>query len=434
MGQAPSTSDTKAHGHLASSFNTNFKTFKLESKVISEETISLIQAHLQKGDFQKTVSIINTALKDLENAPLNIAVTGESGAGKSTFINALRGIGHEEDGAAATGVVETTAERTSYIHPKFPKVTIWDLPGIGTTTFKAETYLHEMKFHEYDFFIIISSTRFRENDAQLAKAIEKMKKNFYFVRTKVDSDLRDQAKCRPKAYDEDEVLQQIRNDCLKNLEKADVGTGRVFLISSVEVAQFDFPELESTLLKELPAHKRYIFMQCLRNVTEATIEWRRDSLKQTIWLEALKRGAAAAIPMMRLFNSKVEELEKTLTFCRVFFGLDDESLENMAQDLSLSVEELKTSIKSPHLLSAEPDESTGDKLMKYLEKIFATTGGLIATGLYFGKSYYLQNYFLDTVVNDAKILLRRRDLFENDVDSQQGCKMERIRQPACDWS
>ena len=94
----------------------------------------------------------------------------------------------------------------------------------------------------------------------------------------------------------------------------------------------------------------------------------------------------------------------------------------MARDLSLPVEELESTIRSPHLLSCETDESVGDKLVKYLEKVFAVTGGLIATGLYFRKSYYLQNYFLDVVTDDAKILLKKKVFLEECEGSERGCK------------
>lgn len=421
MGQSSSTTDTNAH-NMASSLNAFFKTFKMESKVISEEIISSIQSFVQEGDIQKTISAINDALAAIENAPLSIAVTGETGAGKSTFINALRGIGHEESESAKSGVVETTMQRTKYTHPKFPNVTIWDLPGVGSTKFKPEKYLKEMKFQEYDFFLIISATRFKENDGQLAKAIEKMKKNFYFVRTKIDSDLWNQKRCTPKTYDEEKLLESIRTTCVEKLQEAKVASTRVFLVSSVEVAQFDFPRLESTLLKELPAHKRHIFMQCIPSMTEAAIDRRKDVLRQKIWLEALKFGASASIPMMCFFKDEVQELEKTLIHYRSCFGLDDKSLENIARDFSLPVEELESTLKSPRLLSCEMDESVGDKLMKYLEKIFAVTGGFVATGLYFRKSYYLQNYFLDVVTDDAKILLKKKVFLEEHEDSEEGCK------------
>lgn len=82
----------------------------------------------------------------MENVNLNIAVTGESGVGKSTFVNAIRGIKDGEEGAANTGVTETTTYPMKYTHPTMPNVYIWDLPGIGTQNFKAKNYLRTVKF------------------------------------------------------------------------------------------------------------------------------------------------------------------------------------------------------------------------------------------------------------------------------------------------
>uniref|UniRef100_A0A8C0XXJ9 IRG-type G domain-containing protein n=1 Tax=Castor canadensis TaxID=51338 RepID=A0A8C0XXJ9_CASCN len=397
---------------IASSFDKFFKNYKMESKILSQETITLIKSHMEKGDTQKTFSAINDALKDLENAPLSIAVTGETGSGKSTFINALRGVGHEENGAAATGAVETTMVRTPYQHPKFPNVTIWDLPGVGSTNFQPQKYLNEMRFGEYDFFLIISSTRFKAHDEKLAKAIVKMKKKFYFVRTKVDSDLYNEQRTKPNTFKKDKVLKNIQDSCVAELNKVDGAAPQVFLVSSIDVCDYDFPTLENTLLRELPAQKRYIFMQCLPSVTEAAIDRRREALKQKVWLEALKAGASAIVPMVGFISDNdVEKLEETLMLYRSYFRLDDASLENMAKDLHVSVKELKAHIKSPHLMSVERDESLGEKLMKYIENIILATGGLVASGLYFTKIFYLQNYFLDTVANDAKVLLKTEDLF-----------------------
>ena len=133
-----------------------------------------IKKALDNNDPGLAASIAKKYLEDINSIPLNIAVTGESGSGKSTFVNAFRGIDNTDETAAPTGVVETTMEPESYPHPRYPNVILWDLPGVGTTRFPADQYLKYVGFEKFDFFIIISADRFRENDAKLAQEIKKM--------------------------------------------------------------------------------------------------------------------------------------------------------------------------------------------------------------------------------------------------------------------
>eukprot|EP00072_Mus_musculus_P072658 XP_017174421.1 PREDICTED: T-cell specific GTPase 2 isoform X1 [Mus musculus] len=396
----------------ASSFDAFFRNFKRESKIISEDNITLIKAHIKENKLQKAVSVIERALRDIEDAPLNIAVTGETGAGKSTFINALRGVGQEEEGAASTGVVETTMKRTPYPHPKFPNVTIWDLPGIGTTTFTPQNYLTKMKFGEYDFFIIISATRFKENDAQLAKAIAQMGLNFYFVRTKIDNDLDNEQKGKPRTFNKEKLLKKIRDDCSNHLQESLYSEPPVFLVCNFDISKYDFPKLETKLLQDLPAHKRHIFSLSLQSLTEATINCKRDSLKQKVFLEAVKAGALATIPLGGMISDILENLDEKFNLYRSYFGLDDASLKNIAKDLNMSVDDFKVHLRFPHLFAKHNDESLEDKLFKYIKHISSVTGGPFATVTYFTRAYYLQNLFLDTAANDAIALLNSKALFE----------------------
>lgn len=105
-----------------------------------------------------------------------------SGVGKSTFINCLRGLEAEDEGAANVGVVETTTEPRAYEHPDFPNLKIWDLPGknsfflllfhrtnhpfilgVGTPNYPRSCYLEKIQFERYDFFLILCRTRFTGN-------------------------------------------------------------------------------------------------------------------------------------------------------------------------------------------------------------------------------------------------------------------------------
>uniref|UniRef100_A0A3P9DSI9 IRG-type G domain-containing protein n=1 Tax=Maylandia zebra TaxID=106582 RepID=A0A3P9DSI9_9CICH len=203
-----------------------------------------IQQHLEKQD----------------NIPLNIAITGESGSGKSTFVNAFRGVSDDEEGAAPTGVKQTTSEVTLYPHPNYSNVTLWDLPGIGSTKFPAKKYLKLVGFEKFDFFIIISDTHFRENDVKLAQEIQKMKKKFYFVRSKIDNDIN--AERRKRDFSAERTLTEIRDDCVHSLQ--DIESPQVFLVSSFKQHWCDFSLLQETLERELPMKKRDFLFSCCR--------------------------------------------------------------------------------------------------------------------------------------------------------------------------
>ncbi|CAF86991.1 unnamed protein product, partial [Tetraodon nigroviridis] len=174
--------------------------------------IAEIKKALQNNDQALAVAKIKELLDKQSNIPLNIGITGESGSGKSSFVNAFRGVHHRDENAAPVGVVETTTDVKEYPHPDYPNVSFWDLPGIGSTKFPADKYLKLVGFEKFDFFIIISATRFRENDVKLAKEIQKMGKKFNFVRSKVDNDLLN-AQRSQRDFDPEKTLSRIRENC-----------------------------------------------------------------------------------------------------------------------------------------------------------------------------------------------------------------------------
>ncbi|XP_039896844.1 interferon-inducible GTPase 1-like [Simochromis diagramma] len=148
---------------------------------------------LQLHDKPSAAGIVKEPL-GMDGITLNIAITGKTGSGKSTFVNAFRGVSDDDEGSAPTGVTECTME-------------------VGTQNFPSDTYLERVGFEKFDFFIIISAVRFNENDVKLAQEIQKMEKKFYFVRSKIDDDIN--AERRKRDFSAEGTLTKIRDDCIQ---------------------------------------------------------------------------------------------------------------------------------------------------------------------------------------------------------------------------
>ncbi|XP_032886843.1 interferon-inducible GTPase 5-like [Amblyraja radiata] len=252
----------------------------------TQEELSKLKSEFETGGVEKIKPLLEKKVKELDNTELNIAVTGDSGAGKSTFINAMRGLRSEDEGAAAVGTTETTTEPTGYPHPTLPNVRYWDLPGTGSPRFTAGSYLKKMQLKKYDFFIIVAVNRFTENDAKLAKEIKRLGKKFYFVRSKIDDDLNSMRQ-QQTTFDEDAEMEKIRSDCVSQLGKAGIPDPTVFLISSFKKNMYDFPHLIKSLGAGLPNVKESVFVLALPNLSVEIIRKKGEVLKKRIWMWAI---------------------------------------------------------------------------------------------------------------------------------------------------
>uniref|UniRef100_A0A674I8A9 IRG-type G domain-containing protein n=2 Tax=Terrapene triunguis TaxID=2587831 RepID=A0A674I8A9_9SAUR len=380
---------------------------------VSEKETEDIKAALEAGDLSGAAYVAHKSDELLKKTELNIAITGESGAGKSSFLNALRGLGDEDKESAETGVVETTKEPEPYKHSKYPNVIFWDLPGIGTPHFKPDTYLEQVKFDRYDFFIILASERFRANHAKLAQEIRRMEKKFYFVRSKVDFDLYNEK--RKQNFDEERTLEKIRNDCVNNLSREGMSSPQVFLVSSREFQKYDSPKLQKKLLKELESHKKHIFLLALPNLSKPILEKKKKALQRQIWKQALKSCAIAAVPLPALsVNCDVGILVDNMRQYCESFGLDDISLNALASQVRKPVAELKAVIKSPLVKDISKEtakeqltKATGKGLIlaKHFISMIPVAGTIFAAERSFTVTYRMLNSFLDDVAEDAQRVL-----------------------------
>ncbi|KAK9394476.1 interferon-inducible GTPase 5-like [Crotalus adamanteus] len=189
-----------------------------------------LKSDLNQGNIPEAADEYRGDLNKTQNLPLNIAVVGKAGAGKSSFINAFRGINDDDEEAAEVGTVEKKTVPKAHPHPSLPNTTIWELPEIRTCNSKAAEYLKKVQFERYDVFVLIVTDHFTENDAFLAKEIQRRRKKFYFVRSKIDISM--EGERRKRNFNMEQTLETIRNYCEDTLKEAAELSTRVFLRST----------------------------------------------------------------------------------------------------------------------------------------------------------------------------------------------------------
>ncbi|XP_078067346.1 interferon-inducible GTPase 5-like [Mustelus asterias] len=379
------------------------------SSFFSEEELDKLKSDCKTDGLEAASLLIQKKLEELDNTEFNIAVTGESGSGKSTFINAMRGFQSDDEGAAKTGNTLTTTEPIGYKHPNLLYVYLWELPGIGTKHFPADKYMKKMELKRYDFFIIISQSRFTENDAKLVKEIKQLRKNFYFIRSKIDGDL-NTFEMDGRKVNTAEELDKIRNYYVDNLNEA-IASPTVFLISNFKVNQFDFPVLNKSLSDIIKNSEKEVPILSLPNTTLEIVEKKRKWLKKQIRVWATLSGAAAAIPVPGLsFSCNIRILVAGLIHCRNCLGLDVASLQRLAKMAGKPVEELKSVVKTP--LVGEINEEFVKRMLLHTDflgisvaeaaiDIIPIVGTIFGAGSSFYMTYKLLSNALDDLIENA---------------------------------
>jgi interferon gamma inducible protein 47 len=262
-------------------------------------TIERFQIYIKGLDTKNLPIDVQTRLEDPFNSPLNIAVTGDLGVGKSTLINTLRGLSAGDLNVASVGVVETTHKILKYIHPNDALFIYWDLPGCGTLAYSRDSYLATVNFDRYDFFLIVSANRFTENDAWLAKEIQKRGKQFFYIRNKINLDLENEERDHPER-NPSEVLDEIRNDCMKNLidgnQQHEVP---MYLISALlsDNDKWDFAKLINDSIRENLKLKQELLISQLRLFSQSEIKRKAELMRSRIFLCSL---IGAFIPLISL--------------------------------------------------------------------------------------------------------------------------------------
>lgn len=270
-------------------------------KYFSDTEIRSLQTGYSNGDVASVIQRIKRVV-DSGNVPINIAVLGDGGAGKSTFINTMRGVRSGDQGAAPVGGYEASVNPVGYPYPSLPNVQLWDLPGSNSLGFEMSRYLKQVQFESYDFYIIVSQSRFRESDGELSKKIQQQGKGFYYIRSKIDNDA---YSMQMQGTDFGEGQRQIRQDCLNNFHRVSVDPPAIFLISGLEVTGYDFPKLQNALASDLPKIKSTAIRLAIPRMMQEIQRPRRQILMWGIRIWALLTGPLGVLlaPRFPIFSA-----------------------------------------------------------------------------------------------------------------------------------
>lgn len=150
-------------------------------------------------------------LQGFEKAQVKCGITGPSGTGKSSLINAIFG-----EKIAPVGIVETTLypQEKEFTHEGKGLILV-DPPGCGTMNWPRETYIERLKLLTYDCFLLVTANRFTQDDVFLYRELSSHGKACFVTRNKFDEAVA--AAFYDNSHSEAEVRKQIEDDIRGNL-------------------------------------------------------------------------------------------------------------------------------------------------------------------------------------------------------------------------
>mmetsp|Transcript_70697 Transcript_70697/g.163433 ORF Transcript_70697/g.163433 Transcript_70697/m.163433 type:complete len:317 (+) Transcript_70697:38-988(+) len=179
---------------------------------------------------------------------VNVAVCGNSGVGKSLFINTVRGVKRGDPTWAPVGVTEETMEPSMYELPEEPRTRLWDLSGAGSDECPRDVYVRKIGLRYFDVVLLLCATRFTETEILLIKELQRHGVPHFVVRTKLDIDIENnEADYGLKAEETKEgILQQMMGNAV----------AQPYLINGRVIEDHDFPRLVEDVLQVIAKNRK----------------------------------------------------------------------------------------------------------------------------------------------------------------------------------
>ncbi|KAH3853300.1 T-cell-specific guanine nucleotide triphosphate-binding protein 2-like [Dreissena polymorpha] len=381
---------------------------------VNEEDAKVVKDHFEAKGYMGLVELLIKRKDHWVDVPIHVAIYGSSGAGKSSFINIIRGLKDSDKNGAELNVGQTTIEPIPYSHPNKHYLKFWDMPQLGSKAFTKELYLKNTNIDKYDYFLIFTRSEFTGDDFWFANQLQTLNKKFYFVCTHIDIVIDAAVK---EHLDEDQrevkirVLTAIREKLLRSVKQEKIKADYIYLITTADVRKFDFPKLANRLIIDLPERKWEAMALTLKVFADDVIKQKRRALQKRVWIIALMSGLEKACHYYGLqFDIDVEPVLEEAQEYRRQFCLDEGSIIKLARSIDTSVESLKkaSAFKTNYAQLADRGliqqyktlsvYDVSDGITKSFSPIL---GNLLSGASPFGATYFVLNRLLDTMETDA---------------------------------
>lgn len=307
--------------------------------------LNLIETLKESMESNK-LSDVKEAVEDLLISRINLAVVGDRGQEKASFMNSLRGLGPEDEGSAPSQSPVAPEEVGGYPHPKHPDFRLWDLPPVpATSAFEPEGYMNKYKFLRYNVVFMTFNQIIQPNSVDVfLEALSMQRQTVYFIVLASEKDT-------------DNSLKEKRKAGLEALKSQGVKQPKVYLVTPSNLERFDFPGLLADMTKDLPEIRAHAILLALPTLTLPLVTQKKEAFKALIWAAASLSGGMSAIPVP-LVASMVDSsiAVRILTKAQISLCVDDESVERLARQRQLEsarLKELRTCVLSVEVTKVE---------------------------------------------------------------------------------
>ena len=184
----------------------------------------------------------------------------------------------------------------------------------------------------------------------------------------------------------------------------------------------------STWAHDLPSHRRHAGLLSLPDISLEALQKKKDMLQEQVLKTALVSGVIQALPVPGLAAAYDDALLiRSLRGYHRSFGLDDDSLAKLAEQVGKQAGDLRSVIRSPLATEVSPEtvlrlySQSSDGAMRVaraFEKGIPVFGTLVAGGISFGTVYTMLQGCLNEMAEDAQRV--RIKALEEEEEEEEG--------------